>query len=105
MGGVQFSLETAIPIRLIQFWTLAIKRRNKGTVSPQLWLCKKKAAGVTLSIKNFTDDKLHAELKKAKGQCRTAKKNHKQHRLSFLETLDPKDHDRLKKTEEQCQLG
>ena len=46
-----------------------------------------------------------AELRQAKQDYRKAKKDHRENRLKFLDTLSPKDRDRLKRTEESRRKG
>ena len=48
---------------------------------------------------------MQLERDKAKQEYKTHKREHKQLRRKFLDTLTPKDRDRLKRTEQQRQLG
>ena len=105
MGAVYFSEATELPRRQIAFWEIAIRRRLGLTISPRLWRRKKEAAAIKTTIHNLDLPGLYLKLKEAKQAYRKAKKEHKQHRQTFIETFAPKDCDRIRRTEEQRQLG
>jgi len=66
MGAVAFSEATDMPVKRIDFWECAIKRKRKLRVKPRLWARKKKAANITMSTKNMTVDEMVQHLKAAK---------------------------------------
>lgn len=105
MGGVAFSLATEGPRRRINFWTLAIKRRRGGKVSSRLWRRKKRKAGIVEAVRILSLETMSDRLKAARQDYRNAKKNHKEERVTFLQTLKPKDRDRLIRVEKQRELG
>ena len=109
MGMVDFSPKIAQSLNKLAFWDVAIKRRlqtqnttntsPKARISPRLWRRKKKKAGIKRQIGLMTLADMQLERDKAKQEYRTHKKEHKQLRRKFLDTLTPKDRDRLKRTE------
>jgi hypothetical protein len=100
MGGVGFSEATELPKHVIAFWELAIKRRSGIRISPQHWKRKRKKAKVTEDSKDLSLDDMMERLKSAKKEYKTAKSNHKEERVKFLDTMKPKDRDRLTKRPE-----
>ena len=105
MGGVQFSAALAGPIKRIDFWGCAIRRKRKLKVRPKLWARKKAAAGITGPTGHLTVDEMLQKLKEARTEYREIKKKDREERLKFLDTLAPKDRDRLKRDEEARQLA
>lgn len=105
MGGVSFSDATDGPIKKIDFWAAAIRRRKGCTVRPSLWKRKKKAAKITVRTKDLSIEDMEQELQQARKDYKKAKKDHKNLRLKFLDTLKPKDRKRLKQSEQSREKG
>ena len=99
MGHMEFSKAISDPLKCIDFWDCAIKRRRKLKVSSRLWHRKWKAAKIDYPIRTLSLQDLINKEKEAVKDYRAAKKKHEEHRLSFLDTLAPKDRKRLKEHE------
>jgi len=105
MGGVGFSEATELPKHTIAFWETAVKRRKGIRISPAHWDRKKHKARITLDTKNLSLETMDAHIQLAKESYRQAKSNHKDERIKFLDTINPKDKDRLIRTERARELG
>ena len=105
MGQVDFSEATDGPVKRIDFWETAIKRRRGMTCHPSTWDRKKAKAGIQEHIRTLSIQDMIERLKAARQDYRKAKKDHEKERVSFLDTLSPKDRDKLKRKEEQRKLG
>ncbi len=124
MGAVQFSEATSVPLKQIDFWDTAIKRKfprpDKQTrrcpshstptpappkVSPRLWRRKKKAAGVTEAVGPMTLQEMLDKKQGALDAYHKAKKDHDNLRTTFLKSFPPKIRDRLMRKEQQRKLG
>lgn len=104
-GAVAFSEATRGPTRRIEFWEKAIRRRKGVRVSSTLWRRLKAKAKITVETSNLSLEDLFAELKKARQDYQAARKNHRDERVAFLDTLSPKDRDRLKRREAARENG
>ena len=105
MGGVSFSMATEGPRRRINFWTLAIKRREGGAVSSLLWRRKKQKAGIQESTRELSLQDMRERLLQARQEYRQAKARHHTERESFLQSLSHQDRNRLLRVERQCEMG
>ena len=74
-------------------------------VSSRLLQRKKKAAGLTASVKESSADQCPTHLKQAKKDYKTAKTKHKDLRKSFLDSLPSKDSKRILAIENSRALG
>ena len=99
MGNVAFSEATEMPKKIIAFWEIAIKRRKGLPISPQHWQRKKDDAGIKDATQHLSIAQMEANVREGKKAYGKAKKNHKEERVKFLDTLKPKDRDRLKRNE------
>ena len=89
-GQVEYSLKLGLEVKRIDFWECAIRRKRKVKVSPRMWARKKKAAEIKGPTGHLTEDEMHAKLREAQKKYREIKKNDKEERASFLDTLPPK---------------
>ena len=117
MGRVNFSPAVNEILKTLAFWDVAIARReveepsNKGKrkkkrkVSSRLWRRKKHAAGVRILTKYMSISEMEEHRKTAKEKYHEAKKQHRDLRLSFLDTLDSKTKQKLKRHEKQREMG
>ncbi|CAB9522814.1 unknown protein [Seminavis robusta] len=105
MGRVGFSEATEQPKKRIAFWEIAIRRRKGLTVSVSQWNRKKREAQINEPTAPLSLDTMIHNLQLAKKAYRKAKKHHKEHRIRFLDQLNPKDRQRLKRKEAQRELA
>ncbi|CAB9501614.1 expressed unknown protein [Seminavis robusta] len=105
MGTIGFSEATEHPKLRIAFWETAIRRRKGLTVGASLWNRKKRAAQISELVDHLSLDTSILRLQAARKEYKKAKKNHKEHRIKFLEQLNPKDRARLKRKEAQRELA
>ena len=104
-GAIDFSEATEMPKRCIAFWELAIRRRKGLQVSKKLWQRRKKKAQITENTAPMSVDDMIEQLNIQRKAYRNAKKKHKEERITFLDTLDPKDKDRLQRNEKAREKG
>ena len=105
MGAVAYSTATNGLLKRIAFWEIAIRRCKDIPTPVRLWRRKKKAAKVTYNTSIHTDEELVVKLKEAHEDYKQAKKEHLEHRVTFLESLPSKDRDRLLHMEHQRSMG
>jgi len=105
MGAQQFSDAISQPHKEIQFWDIAIKRRQTGKVSPKLWQRKKRAAKITKNTRTMTIDDMKKEHTAALNRYREAARRDTEARVRFMDTFSPKDKARLLRHEAQRRLA
>ena len=74
-------------------------------VSVQLWKRKKKKAKISQGLRAMTNEDMIAQLKQAEQEYSKAKKDHKNSRLKFLDTISANDIDCIKCNKAACEMG
>ena len=98
-GEVDYSPATAGPAREMRFWHTSIRKRQGLRVHYDKWKRLKRAAGIFTPTSHLSVTEMEAKFKEARLRYFRAKPNHKQHRLSYLDTFAPKERDRYKRVE------
>ena len=105
MGAVEFSNAVDLPVKQIEFWDLAIKRRKGLKISQRLYDRHKRKALIKDPTRNMTLDQLFQAQRQARAVYNIAKTKDHDSRLAFLDHLPPKARDRLLRTEAQRRLA
>ena len=104
-GCVKFSAATDGPLKEIQFWNLAIRRRRGHDIGPTKWRRAKAEAKISIATKNLEIPDMIDLLRLAKAKYRTAKRNCKDERVQFLNKLPKKQREAILRREQQRDLA
>jgi exonuclease III len=105
-GEVEFSEATIVPIRLIVWWNIAIRRRQGKKVQPSLWVRRKHEAGLAdLRTADMSLALMYQKRSEAVRAYRQAKKNHEAHRTDHIKKMPIKIRERLLRVEKQRKLA
>ena len=100
-----FSAATSKPLKALDFWDLAIRRRLGYNVSPTHWRRKKDEAHITISTKTMTIPEMLEQVRLVKKQYRKAKHDSRNERVKFLNNLPKKRREAILRREQQRELA